>query len=207
MTATKRSNLPASTTESQKPSTPSSSSSQDARARRSARALREGLLVLLENKPFDQITVRDICTQSGVHYATFFRHHSAKESLLDEIAKKQIEHLIELTMAIRAAEDYEAGFRSLCEYVEEHRSLWSTLLNGGAGGAMREEWLSQSQKVAAAEAPVHSWLPPDLGAICAATLIAETLAWWVRQPAGAYRVGEVAGILHRLLTTSLMASE
>ena len=162
---------------------------------------------MLERKPFDQITVRDICAQSGVHYATFFRHHATKESLLDEIAKNQIEQLNELTLAIRAAEDFEAGFRALCDYVDEHRSLWSTLLNGGAGAAMREEWLRQSRKVAASETPVNSWLPPDLGTLCAASLIAETLAWWVRQPVGTYSVEEVASILHRLLTTSIMAPD
>lgn len=207
MTGINKSNRALSDTVSHKVSSPPSSSSRDARAVRSAQALQEGLLALLGKKTFDQITVRDICAQSGVHYATFFRHHATKESLLEEIAKYQIEQLNELTMAIRATEDFQGGFRALCTYVDEHRLLWSTLLNGGAGGAMREEWLRQSRKVAAKETPVNTWLPPDLGTLCAASLIAETLAWWVRQPVGTYRVDEVAGILYRLLTTSIMAPD
>lgn len=178
---------------------PSSSTSRDARALRSGQALRDALLALLERKPFDQITIRDICAEAGVHYATFFRHHSSKEGLLDDIAKDQIQQLNRLTLAIRGAEDYQAGFRALCAYVEEHRALWSTLLNGGAGAAMREEWLRQSRLVAASEAPVDSWLPKELGTICAATLIAETLAWWVAQPEVLYSVDEVAAILYRSL--------
>jgi hypothetical protein len=112
-----------------------------------------------------------------------------------------------LTLAIRGADNYEAGFFALCDYVAEHRVLWSTLLNGGAGAAMREEWLHQSRIVAAAETPINSWLPPALGTICAATLIAETLAWWVGQPEKAYSPEEIARILHRLLTTSIMAPD
>lgn len=186
---------------------PSSSRSKDARAVRSAGSLRDALLALLLRKPFDQITIRDICAESGVHYATFFRHHPTKEALLDDIAKDEIRRLIELTLAIRSAEDYRAGFAALCGYVGEHRTLWSTLLNGGAGSTMREEWLRQSQRVAATETPVNSWLPSDLGTICAASLIAETLAWWLSQPDGAYSVDAIAAILHRLLVGSVIAPD
>lgn len=184
-----------------------SSSSMDARARRSALSLREALLALLERKSFEQITIRDICAEAGVHYATFFRHHTTKESLLEDIAVVQITQLNDLTLAVRKASDFQAGFQALCAYVDEHRVLWSTLLNGGAGGAMREEWVLQSMRVAANEPPVSSWLPKDLGTVCAATLIAETLAWWVAQPAESYSINEVADILLRLLTTSIMTPD
>jgi AcrR family transcriptional regulator len=165
------------------------------------------MLALLQQKPFDQITVRDICAEAQVHYATFFRHHQTKESLLDTIAKDEIAHLNRLTMSIRDVEDYEAGFQALCAYVEEHRVLWSILLNGGAGSAMREEWLRVSMIVAQSETPLNEWLPRELGTICAATLIAETLAWWVGQPEGTYTVSEMAKILFRLLSTSIMAPD
>ncbi len=174
---------------------------------RSGQALREALLALLPNTAFDQITVRDICNQAGIHYATFFRHHETKEALLNDIAKEQIRELNNLTLAIREADSYEAGFRALCQFVADHRTLWATLLNGGAASAMREEWLHQSQLVAAQEAQVNSWLPKELGTICAATLIAETLAWWVAQPEGAYSVEAVAQILYRMLVTSVISPD
>lgn len=187
-------------------SPPRSSTSKDARALRSAEALREALLALLERLPFDQITVRDICAEAGVHYATFFRHHPTKESLLDDIATDQIQQLNRLSLAIRGGNDYQAGFRALGAYVDEHRALWSTLLNGGAGAAMRQEWVRQAKAVASVERPVASWLPSELATVCAATFIAETLAWWVAQPAGEYGVDDVAGILMRQVS-SLMAPE
>lgn len=174
---------------------------------RSGQSLRDALLSLLGRKSLDQITVRDICAESGVHYATFFRHHQTKESLLDEIAKDQIQRLNALTLAIRDHDDYDAGFQALCRYVADHRSLWSTLLNGGAGATMREEWVRQSRKVADVEGSANSWLPPELGTICAATLIAETLAWWVGQPEDAFSVDQVATILRRLLMTSIVAPD
>ena len=178
------------------------SSSTHARAVRSSQALRDALLNLLDGRPFDQITVRDICAEAGIHYATFFRHYVSKEALLDAIAAHQIEQLNQLTMAIRKTSDYRAGFHALCSYVEDHRSLWSTLLNGGAGPAMKEEWLRQSKMVAATVPPANTWLPPELGTVCAATLIAESLAWWVAQPPNAYSVDVFSDILFRVVTNS-----
>ncbi len=184
---------------------PASSESRDARARRSGQLLREALLALLLRKPFDQITVRDICAEAGVHYATFFRHHPTREALLDDIARQEIRTLVGLTMAIRKSDNYEAGFRALCDHVDRNRDLWSTLLNGGAGAAMREEWVRQSQQVAEAEQTIPGWLPRDLGTICAATLIAETLAWWLGQPRDAWTVDQVAAMLHRLVSAAIAA--
>jgi AcrR family transcriptional regulator len=186
---------------------PTSSNSKDARALRSAFALRAAFLALLEHKALDQITIRDICAEAGVHYATFFRHHQTKEALLNAIAAEQIVQLISLTNAIRGVGNYTAGFRALCAYVEDHRALWSALLNGGAGAAMREEWIRQSRRVAANETAVNKWLPRELGTICAATLIAETMAWWVGQNDEAYSVDVVAGILQRLLMSSIIAPD
>jgi AcrR family transcriptional regulator len=184
-----------------------SSRSTHARALRSGKALQDAMLALLQRKPFDQISVRDICAEAKVHYATFFRHHETKEALLNAIAKGEIAHLNQLTLSIRDAESYEAGFEALCAYVADHRTLWAILLNGGAGSAMREEWLRVSMVVAKGEQPINAWLPTELGTICAATLIAETLAWWVGQPEEAYSVSEIAKILYRLLSTSIMAPD
>ena len=37
--------------------------------------------------------------------------------------------------------------------------------------------------------------------------VAETLAWWVGKPEGEYSVEAIAGILHRLLSTSIIAPD
>jgi AcrR family transcriptional regulator len=183
------------------------SAGKDARAVRSGAALCDALLRLLGRKPFEQITVRDICGEAGVHYATFFRHHASKEALLDHLAADQIATSVELTLPIRDAGDDRGSFHALCAYIEERRALWSVLLNGGAGAAMRAEWLRAARIVAETREPVGSWLPKELGTICSTSLIVETVAWWLAQPEGAYRVEEIADLLNRLTKTSVMAPD
>jgi AcrR family transcriptional regulator len=178
------------------------SSAKDARAQRSGAALREALFRLLGSKTFEQITVRDICAEAGVHYATFFRHHGGKEALLDHVAADQIARLVELTVPIKESGDDRGAILALCLYVEDHRALWSVLLNGGAGATMRAEWLRFTRMVTGA-APRNSWLPSELGTICTTSLIVETISWWLRQEGGAWPPDAVADILHRLVTTSI----
>jgi AcrR family transcriptional regulator len=180
---------------------------KDARMVRTDQSLRAALLKLLEREPLDAITIRQICVEAEVHYATFFRHHVSKEALLDHVAKDQVARLIELSLPVSDAAGDEAGFLALCSYVDEHRKLWSALLTGGAGGTMREELLRRSMKTAAERAPVHAWLPVDLATICTVSLIIETLAWWVKQPARAHPVKEVAKMLHRLLHSSELLTD
>lgn len=173
----------------------------DARAVRSGSALREAMLALLQNKPFTQITVRDICAEAGIHYATFFRHYSGKEALLADIAAEQISALIDLTLPLQQAAGHAVAIRKLFAYVEAHHALWDILLNGGAAAAMRSEWLHRAQIVTEDHRGSHTWLPIELGTISSVALIIETVTWWLRQPEGSYSSEDAAGILSRLLAS------
>lgn len=179
---------------------PSDESTQrDARAVKSGKAIRDAFLTLIEHKPLDQITIRDIVTEAGVHTATFYRHHATKEALLDEIAAEQIDQLVALTLPVLDKVDSQAANLALCTYVEEHRVLWTALLTGGAAAAMREEWVRISRSLAVERTPEGSWLPAELGVKCSINLIFETLAWWLGEPQGTVPIGTVSMILHRLL--------
>ncbi len=178
----------------------SSSSPRDARAVRSGAALRKALFSLIDRKPLDQITVREITAEAGVHYATFFRHHATKEALLDSVAAEQIDRLVTLTMPVLDSVDRPAAVLALGRYVDEHRLLWTVLLTGGAAGAMREELLRIARGIAEERAPPDSWIPVDLAVNCAVSLIIETLAWWLAPAQAAVPIEQVAQMLDRLLS-------
>ena len=180
----------------------SASSMKDARKARTDEALRAAMLTLLEREPLETITIRKICAQAEVHYATCFRHHSSKEALLDHLAKDQINRLIKLALPVNDADGDGPAFQTLCHYVDQHHALWSALLTGGAAGAMREELLNHALMLAAERSPEHPWLPVELATTCNVTLIVETLAWWLKQPREAYAPDTIARMLHRLLDSS-----
>ena len=53
----------------------------DARARRSRDALGDALIALMQEKPFDDITVQEVLDQAGVSRSTFYHHFRDKEDL------------------------------------------------------------------------------------------------------------------------------
>ena len=172
---------------------------KDARAIKTGLALTNAMLALLERMPLEQVTVREIVSEAGVSYATFFRHHATKEALLDHVAADQIDRLVQLTLPTFDAVDSEAAIVALCLYVGDHRTLWTTLLTGGAAGTMREELLRISREVAVGRAPQRSTLPLELAINYSVSLIFETLAWWLAQPAEDVEIEQLARPLSRLL--------
>lgn len=175
----------------------------DARQVRSRKALNAALLAVLEEKPFDQITVREITARAGTGYATFFRHYPTKEALLADVATEEIGGLLARTMPVlRQGTSYESTL-ALCRYVADHSGLWSALLTGGAAAIVRREFIRQALGLEEKERNQRDWLPPDLGVVYGTGSTFDILAWWLSQD-HAYTPDQIAAILHRLVIAPLV---
>ena len=179
---------------------------RDARAVRTREALRRALLRLLDLKPLEQITIRDICEAADVGYTTFFRHHPTKESLLNDVAAEEIGRLVGLALQVADTSDTRAGSIALCTYVDEHRKLWSTLLTGGAAGVMRDEFMRLSRQIAATRAQPGTWPPPDIAMILVVSSTIELLSWWLRDRKP-LTIEQVAEIHERVIITPTVNAE
>lgn len=175
----------------------------DARQVRSRKALTGALLALLEEKPFDQVTIREISARAGTGYATFFRHYPTKEALLGDVASEEIASLIAMTTPILFDADSYESTLALCKHVAQHRKLWSALLTGGAAGIVREEFIRQGRELARNVARPESWLPADLGVVYGTGGTIDLLAWWLAQDED-YPPQQIAAILNRLIIAPLI---
>jgi AcrR family transcriptional regulator len=174
------------------------------RATRTRSALCGALLSLLEEKPFEQVTVREITARGGVGYATFFRRYPDKLALLHDLAAREIGKLLAMTLPILFTVDSRASAQALCAYLWEHRKLWSALLTGGAAATLKDEFVRQAQQLAADQPNPESWLPGDLNVVFSVAATIEILAWWLKQPEppSAKRMAE---ILDRLVIIPSLA--
>lgn len=174
--------------------------STDARMLRTRSALSAALLQLLEEKAFDQVTVREVTAKAGVGYATFFRHYTDKEALLNDLAADQIRDLLDMTLPILFVTDSRAACAALCAYVGERRKLWTALLTGGAAATVREEFIRQAKQLPAAKDAPDSWLPAELRIVYPTGGAIDVLAWWLQQkrPLSVERIAE---ILDRLVVS------
>jgi AcrR family transcriptional regulator len=186
---------------------PHYSTADDPRTLRTREALRDALLRLLEQKPLEQITIREIAASANISYVTFFRHHPTKEALLHDIAVEQLRRLTDLILPALDARETRAASIALCVYVDYNRKLWTTLLTGGAAAVMREEFLRHAAEVAATRSDPNNWLPPELAVSLNVSSTIEVLTWWLRQkrPLPIERVAEIHE--HVVLVPILEAAE
>ncbi len=175
----------------------------DARQVRSRNALSGALLALLEERPFDQLTIREISAKAGTGYATFFRHYPTKEALLSDVAAEEIADLLEKAATILFAADSHKAALALCNYVDERRTLWYALLTGGAAGIVREEFIRQARDIASHVTLHGDWLPAELGVLHGVGSTIDILSWWLGQEKD-YSPVQIADILDRLVIGPLV---
>jgi len=176
----------------------------DARQVRSREALTGALLLLLEEKPFDQLTIREITARAGTGYATFFRHYPTKEALLGDVATEEIAELLAMTIPVLNNVDSYESTRAICAFVDKRRKLWSALLTGGAAGIVRAEFIRQARELPREMSQTDKdWLPSDLGVVYGTGATFDLLAWWLGQPE-IYPSDQIADILHRLIIAPLI---
>jgi AcrR family transcriptional regulator len=174
----------------------------DARQARSRKALNLALFSLLEEKPFDRITIREISDRAGTGYATFFRHYTSKEALLEDLAEGEIDALMQRIVPILETADSPSLGAAICDYVEGHRAVWAALLTGGASGIMREAFTAHTLALHETIDPASTWLPADLLMICLSGGVIDILAWWlVRSPETTRE--EVAATIERLIVVPM----
>lgn len=171
---------------------------RDARQVRSRKALNQALLELLCEKPFEDLTIREISARAGTGYATFFRHFPTKEALLSDLATDEIDSLLQRAIPLLRTAQGSDATRDLCTFIFEKRDLWSALLTGGAAGIVRNEFLRQTRTRADTSALIGEWLPEDLALIHGTNAIIGIFGWWLRHDAQ-LPVEQVATILQRVV--------
>lgn len=177
---------------------PHYSTTTDARVLQTREALRTAFLKLLDEHALEDITIRQITNTAGIGYTTFFRHHPGKEELLDQIASDEIARLIELAVNALGSNDTHRAATAMCSYIWEHRTLWSTLLTGGAANRLRDEFIRLAREVAASWNREPNWLPAEVGVVLVSSGTIELLAWWLGQKKP-IPVDQVATIYERVL--------
>lgn len=104
---------------------------EDRRSRRSQKLLKEGLLALMGEKRFSDITVRDITDRMDLNRGTFYLHYPDTTALLRSLETEMLEEaqaLIDANMAQTEAEgSLRPVFEPLLDYVVAHREVCQAL--------------------------------------------------------------------------------
>lgn len=168
------------------------SGKEDMRQRRSKQHLTDALLSLMEERPYGDITVVDICQRAMVHRATFYAHFEDKNDLFQYVLRNMMDRF----SAGRARAEQEKGlregirdeFRKVLEFFHTHHRLQIVSLGGPGSPELRmmEEAIAEVLEKFILEKgdpsfwegnsnAVHMWGHFYAGAIM------STVNWWLEK--------------------------
>lgn len=111
---------------------------EDLRQRRSKRHMSQALLSLLEERPFREISVVDICDRAMVHRTTFYAHFEDKNALLRYVLGELQRTFWEQQGKPEEYADLRsyllAEFHAVLTFLREHRQIYLSGLAGGPTG-------------------------------------------------------------------------
>ena len=103
---------------------------ENQRIRISKQMMRDGLLRCLKNKPIDQITISELCRESGINRATFYHHYSTPQDILLEIGWEYAEKIRDIFHDQSAASLYPNLIRCFT-YLDTQKATLKTILSTG----------------------------------------------------------------------------
>jgi AcrR family transcriptional regulator len=164
----------------------------DARVRRTRDALGDALVALMQEKPFDTITVQDVLDRAKVGRSTFYAHFSDKDDLLMSDAEEFFESIANVLSVRGDKSDRVFPVKEFFSHITEAKQFLDALMASGKfhdnmelahgifarGIERRLSELPRGQGISAAERPAI--------AFAHAGALLSLLSWWVdrgmRQP-------------------------
>ncbi|MCL1786432.1 MAG: TetR/AcrR family transcriptional regulator [Defluviitaleaceae bacterium] len=110
---------------------------EDRRVRKTKKALREGLVALLNEKSIRQITVQELAGRVDIHRSTFYANFKDIYDLLSHVEDTMVEEISQIVTADFAF-DPAVFFSCLCNYVRDNRQAARLFFAGNTNIAFFE---------------------------------------------------------------------
>lgn len=109
----------------------------DPRVKRSRRMLRDALIVLMKEREYSEISVRDIAERADLNRATFYLHYTDKQDLLhqsiDDVLSEIAERFQHIALETNLADvsKVELLFLNMFEFIAQNADFYKIMLSKG----------------------------------------------------------------------------
>lgn len=93
------------------------------------RLLKDALLRLLHKKNLDQITITELCQESSINRATFYRHYQTPRDVLVDVEIDLFYELKNTAGLPKSLADYKEYLYKTCQFLYEHAGILKILLD------------------------------------------------------------------------------
>src|SRR5215467_10963813 len=157
----------------------------DARVRRTRDALGDALVALMQEKPFDTITVQDVLDRAKVGRSTFYSHYSDKDDLLMSDAEEFFE-LIATALSVHGDKsDRVFPVQEFFAHIIEAKQFVEALMSSGKFNDNMElahGMFARGIERRLSEVPRGQGIPADERPVIAfahAGTLLSLLTWWI----------------------------
>jgi len=174
----------------------------DPRVKRTHRLLGDALVALILEKPYEQITIKEITERAEVAYITFFRHYDSIDELLMQVLGKGMAALrteIERLASHSAAHPTDAEGALIFAHVARNADLFQILLESPGAAVIRRQVQAEISNTFLRTCPLlhrPDCLIPDVVAAnhIAASLL-SLIEFWLAQemPYSIEQMGKIYG--------------
>ncbi|HEX7330848.1 MAG TPA: TetR/AcrR family transcriptional regulator [Pyrinomonadaceae bacterium] len=157
----------------------------DARVRRTRDALGDALIALMQEKPFDTITVQDVLDRAHVSRSTFYTHYSDKDDLLMSDADEFFQALSMALSEHGDKSDRVFPVREFFTHLSDVQPFFKALVKSGKyqeNMELARGHFARGIERRLAELPRSQLIPPhELPAIAFthAGALLSLLTWWL----------------------------
>lgn len=182
----------------------------DARVRRTRDALGDALIALMQEKPFDTITVQEVLDRAHVSRSTFYAHYSDKDDLLMSDAEEFFEALSMALSAHGDKSDRVFPVREFFTHLADVQPFYKALVKSGKfqeNMELARGHFARGIERRLSELPRARSIPANERAAIAFThagALLSLLTWWLdrgmREPPE-----QMDALFHRMVWTGLSA--
>lgn len=157
----------------------------DARVRRTRDALGDALIALMQEKPFDTITVQEVLDRAHVSRSTFYSHYSDKDDLLMSDAEEFFEAISMALSAHGDKSDRVFPVREFFTHLSDVQPFYKALVKSGKfqeNMELARGHFARGIERRLSELPRSRSIPPNqLPAIAFthAGALLSLLSWWL----------------------------
>lgn len=121
---------------------------EDQRVTLTKRLLREGLLRILENNSdINKISVTELCRESGINRATFYKHYEAPRDVLADIEKKINNDLMTLTSDMDNDQPLVNSLEKICTYLYNNSEMVKILIRCNSDSHLERNFSEMQQTI------------------------------------------------------------
>lgn len=103
--------------------------------------LKTALMELMQEKPFEQITIKELCEQADLNRTTFYLHYDDQRGVLKEIEQETMEKTVEFMKNVSPDADTIDMVEAYLSYVRENAMVFRTLLLRYDSKPFRQEFV------------------------------------------------------------------